>query len=51
MTSGRASERRGLALGVGELPELVDILDRVLVVRQDRKAVRDVLEPVLGDQA
>jgi len=35
---------------VGELLELVDILNRVLVVRQNREAVRDVLEPVLGDQ-
>jgi hypothetical protein len=50
MTSGRISERRGRALSVRELIELVDILDRVLVVRQDREAVRDVLEPVLGDQ-
>ena len=50
VTSGRVGERRGLALGVGELLELVDILYRVLVVRQDREAVRDVLEPVLGDQ-
>jgi hypothetical protein len=50
VTSGRVSERRGLALSVGELLELVDILNRVLVVRQNREAVRDVLEPVLGDQ-
>jgi hypothetical protein len=50
VTSGRLSERRGLALSVGELLELVDILNRVLVVRQSREAVRDVLEPVLGDQ-
>lgn len=50
VTSGRVAERCGLALSVGELLELVDILDRVLVVRQNREAVRDVLEPVLGDQ-
>jgi hypothetical protein len=50
VTTGRISERRGLALSVGELLELVDILDRVLVVRQNREAVRNVLEPVLGDQ-
>jgi hypothetical protein len=50
VTSGRVAERCGLALSVGELLELVDILNRVLVVRQNREAVRDVLEPVLGDQ-
>jgi hypothetical protein len=50
VTSRRVSERRGLALSVGELPEFVDILNRILVVRQNREAVRDVLEPMLGDQ-
>ena len=50
MTSGRVSERRGLSFSLGELLELVDILNRILVVRQNREAVRDVLEPVLGDQ-
>jgi hypothetical protein len=50
VTSGRVCERRGLALGAGELLELVDIRNRVLVVRQNREAVRDVLEPMLGDQ-
>ena len=50
VTSGRVSERRGLALGMGELLELVDVLNGVLVIRQNWEAVRDVLEPVLGDQ-
>jgi hypothetical protein len=50
VTTGRLVERCGLALGAGELLELVDILDGVLVVRQDREAVGDVLQSVLGDQ-
>jgi hypothetical protein len=50
VTTRRVSERRGLALSVGELLELVDILNRVLVVRENREAVRDVLKPMLGDQ-
>ena len=50
MTGGRVYERRGLTLSVSELLELVDIRNRVLVVRQNREAVRDVLEPVLGDE-
>jgi hypothetical protein len=50
VTTRRVSERCGLALSVGELLEFVDILNRVLVVRQNREAVRDVLEPMLGDQ-
>jgi hypothetical protein len=50
VTSRRVCKRRGLALSVGELFELVDILNRVLVVRQNGETVRDVLEPVLGDQ-
>jgi hypothetical protein len=50
VTSRRVFERRGLALSVGELLEFVDILNRVLVVRQNREAVRDVLKPMLGDQ-
>jgi hypothetical protein len=50
MTPGRVCERRGLALSASEVLELVDIRNRVLVVRQNREAVRDVLEPVLGDE-
>jgi hypothetical protein len=50
VTSGRISERRGLALSAGELLELVDILNRVFIVGQNRETVRDVLEPMLGDQ-
>ena len=50
VTGGRVAERRGLALSMGELLELVDVLDGVLVIRQNWEAVRDVLEPMLGDQ-
>ena len=50
MTTGRLGERRGLALGAGEPVELVDIVDGVLVVRQDGKAVGEALEAMLGDQ-
>jgi hypothetical protein len=50
VTSRRVCERRGLALSVGELLELIDIRNHVLVVRQNREAVRDVVKPVLGDQ-
>jgi hypothetical protein len=50
VTTGRLADRCGLALGAGELLKLVYILDGVLVVRQDREPVRDVLETVLRDQ-
>jgi hypothetical protein len=50
VTGRRVYERRGHALSVGELLEFIHILNRVLVVGQNREAVRDVLEPMLGDQ-
>ena len=34
----------------GQVGELVDVVDRVLVVGEDREAVGDVLQPVLGDE-
>jgi hypothetical protein len=50
LSVGRGEQRRRLARGVGDLRELVDVVARVLVVGQDREAVGDVLEVVLGDQ-
>ena len=50
VTTGRLVERRRLTLGAGKLFELIDILDGVLVIRQDREPVRYVLQTVLGDQ-
>ena len=49
---GRPSprQRRRLALGAREVGELVHVLDRVLVVRQEREPVGQVLQAVLGDQ-
>ena len=46
----RLGHRRRLAFGAGELLELVHVFDRVLVVREDREAVGEILEAVLGDQ-
>ena len=50
---GRPSPRCSVAAlraAARQLGELVDVLDRVLVVREDREAVRDVLQAVLRDQ-
>ena len=46
----RLVHRCRLALGACELVELVHILGRVLVVRQDGEAVGQVLEAVLGNE-
>src|SRR5436309_2195287 len=47
VAAGRLAHRRRLAPGAGERLELVDVLDRVLVVGQDLEAVGEILEPML----
>jgi hypothetical protein len=46
----RLDHRRRLSVGACELFELVDVVDGVFVVGEDREAVGEVLEAVLGDQ-
>jgi hypothetical protein len=50
-TRGRRCERRSLLPRPRELGELVDVVDRVLVVLENRKVILDVLQAVLRDQA
>src|ERR671932_1477204 len=50
MTASRLAHRGRLAPGASEVGEMVHVVGGVLVLGEDGKAVREILEPVLGDE-